>query len=174
VRQSSRHMSQRPEPAARPSQFCRCWKSKTFPLCDNSHLDHNEECGDNAAPVVISGFEPILRQFANNGGVQSTVPPDDPTKRVDMLSMTEIAAKVRADGDVKFCRYARNAVSRNPSCPTRQPSPAALTRLPSREFSVRLQGAGRARTSHSAMIRTTVITTRVRLPARATMLLQSC
>ena len=23
-------------------KFCRCWKSKTFPLCDNSHLDHND------------------------------------------------------------------------------------------------------------------------------------
>lgn len=54
--------------------------------------------------MVISGFEPILRQWANNGGVQSTVPPDVPTKRVDMLSVAEIAAKVRADGDVKFCR----------------------------------------------------------------------
>jgi CDGSH-type Zn-finger protein len=85
-------------------QFCRCWKSKTFPLCDNSHLDHNDECGDNAAPVVISGFEPIIRQFANNGGVASTVPPDEPNKRVDMLSVADIAAQVRADGDVKFCR----------------------------------------------------------------------
>jgi CDGSH-type Zn-finger protein len=90
-------------------KFCRCWKSKTFPLCDNSHLDHNEECGDNAAPVVISGFEPILRQWANNGGVKSTVPPDAPTKRVDMLSVAEIGAKVRADGDVKFCRCWKSA-----------------------------------------------------------------
>ncbi|KAK2160503.1 hypothetical protein LSH36_132g05056 [Paralvinella palmiformis] len=33
--------------------YCRCWKSKKFPLCDGSHNAHNEETGDNVGPVVI-------------------------------------------------------------------------------------------------------------------------
>uniref|UniRef100_A0AAV2LJM5 CDGSH iron-sulfur domain-containing protein 2 n=1 Tax=Knipowitschia caucasica TaxID=637954 RepID=A0AAV2LJM5_KNICA len=27
--------------------YCRCWRSKTFPVCDKSHLKHNELTGDN-------------------------------------------------------------------------------------------------------------------------------
>ena len=23
--------------------YCRCWKSKTFPLCDGTHVKHNEQ-----------------------------------------------------------------------------------------------------------------------------------
>jgi CDGSH-type Zn-finger protein len=85
-------------------KFCRCWKSKTFPLCDNSHLEHNDACGDNTAPVVITGFEPVYKQYANNGGVPSNMPPAEPIKRVDMLDVNEIAAKLKAGEDVKFCR----------------------------------------------------------------------
>uniref|UniRef100_A0A7S3LQE8 Iron-binding zinc finger CDGSH type domain-containing protein n=1 Tax=Aplanochytrium stocchinoi TaxID=215587 RepID=A0A7S3LQE8_9STRA len=32
---------------------CRCWKSKSFPLCDGSHVKHNQECGDNVGPCLI-------------------------------------------------------------------------------------------------------------------------
>jgi len=42
-------------------KFCRCWKSKTFPLCDNSHLDHND-----VRPSFLTFsrfFPPILRYF---------------------------------------------------------------------------------------------------------------
>ncbi|KAF6018790.1 hypothetical protein EB796_022893 [Bugula neritina] len=33
--------------------YCRCWRSKKFPLCDGSHNKHNEDTGDNAGPLVI-------------------------------------------------------------------------------------------------------------------------
>eukprot|EP00118_Oscarella_pearsei_P025344 m.308021 g.308021 ORF g.308021 m.308021 type:complete len:148 (+) comp43261_c0_seq1:49-492(+) len=33
--------------------FCRCWKSKKFPMCDGSHKKHNETTGDNVGPLVI-------------------------------------------------------------------------------------------------------------------------
>jgi CDGSH-type Zn-finger protein len=36
------------------TKFCRCWKSKEFPFCDDSHNDHNAQCGDNAGPLVIA------------------------------------------------------------------------------------------------------------------------
>mmetsp|Transcript_24977 Transcript_24977/g.56639 ORF Transcript_24977/g.56639 Transcript_24977/m.56639 type:complete len:158 (-) Transcript_24977:61-534(-) len=34
--------------------YCRCWKSKTFPLCDGAHAKHNEETGDNVGPLIVS------------------------------------------------------------------------------------------------------------------------
>ncbi|KAK3279270.1 hypothetical protein CYMTET_12833 [Cymbomonas tetramitiformis] len=37
----------------KPKAFCRCWKSKTFPMCDGSHAAHNKETGDNTGPLVI-------------------------------------------------------------------------------------------------------------------------
>jgi CDGSH-type Zn-finger protein len=33
--------------------FCRCWKSKKFPLCDGSHVAHNRETGDNVGPLIV-------------------------------------------------------------------------------------------------------------------------
>eukprot|EP00741_Cyanophora_paradoxa_P015536 tig00020902_g14997.t1 len=33
---------------------CRCWKSKTFPLCDGAHKAMND-AGDKVAPAVIKG-----------------------------------------------------------------------------------------------------------------------
>jgi CDGSH-type Zn-finger protein len=33
--------------------YCRCWKSKTFPYCDGSHVKHNEETGDNVGPLIV-------------------------------------------------------------------------------------------------------------------------
>mmetsp|Transcript_10859 Transcript_10859/g.12409 ORF Transcript_10859/g.12409 Transcript_10859/m.12409 type:complete len:112 (-) Transcript_10859:1623-1958(-) len=35
-------------------KVCRCWKSKTFPLCDGSHVQHNKECGDNVGPALVT------------------------------------------------------------------------------------------------------------------------
>jgi len=39
--------------AAGAVSFCRCWKSKSFPFCDGSHVGHNDECSDNAGPAVV-------------------------------------------------------------------------------------------------------------------------
>ncbi|KAJ1621173.1 hypothetical protein T492DRAFT_1072482 [Pavlovales sp. CCMP2436] len=33
--------------------YCRCWRSKTFPLCDGSHAKWNAESGDNTGPLVF-------------------------------------------------------------------------------------------------------------------------
>jgi hypothetical protein len=33
--------------------YCRCWKSGVFPLCDQAHVKHNEETGDNVGPLII-------------------------------------------------------------------------------------------------------------------------
>jgi len=33
--------------------YCRCWRSKQFPLCDGSHNGHNEATGDNVGPLIV-------------------------------------------------------------------------------------------------------------------------
>jgi|GEM_PF-2609587 len=33
--------------------MCRCWKSKKFPYCDGSHVQHNKETGDNVGPLIL-------------------------------------------------------------------------------------------------------------------------
>ena len=33
------------------------WKSKVFPVCDASHVKHNEECGDNVGPLILEKDE---------------------------------------------------------------------------------------------------------------------
>lgn len=33
--------------------YCRCWRSKKFPLCDGSHNEHNKATGDNVGPLVL-------------------------------------------------------------------------------------------------------------------------
>ena len=37
--------------------FCRCWESKKFPLCDGAHGKHNQRCGDNLGPIIITKSE---------------------------------------------------------------------------------------------------------------------
>eukprot|EP00039_Didymoeca_costata_P015649 m.270387 g.270387 ORF g.270387 m.270387 type:complete len:125 (+) comp16263_c1_seq1:111-485(+) len=37
-----------------PTKICRCWKSQTFPLCDGSHVAHNQATGDNVGPALVS------------------------------------------------------------------------------------------------------------------------
>eukprot|EP00873_Tetraselmis_striata_P036001 jgi/Tetstr1/456265/TSEL_043026.t1 len=36
------------------SVMCRCWKSKTFPMCDGSHVKHNKDNDDNVGPLIVS------------------------------------------------------------------------------------------------------------------------
>ncbi|CAI9092112.1 OLC1v1027276C4 [Oldenlandia corymbosa var. corymbosa] len=33
--------------------YCRCWRSKTFPLCDGTHVKHNKATGDNVGPLLV-------------------------------------------------------------------------------------------------------------------------
>eukprot|EP00539_Tryblionella_compressa_P022062 CAMPEP_0178885454 /NCGR_PEP_ID=MMETSP0747-20121128/15372_1 /TAXON_ID=913974 /ORGANISM="Nitzschia punctata, Strain CCMP561" /LENGTH=55 /DNA_ID=CAMNT_0020554149 /DNA_START=27 /DNA_END=194 /DNA_ORIENTATION=- len=33
--------------------YCRCWRSKSFPYCDGSHVQYNKEFDDNTGPLVI-------------------------------------------------------------------------------------------------------------------------
>ncbi|XP_055499887.1 CDGSH iron-sulfur domain-containing protein 2 [Leucoraja erinacea] len=37
--------------------YCRCWRSKTFPVCDGSHKKHNDLTGDNVGPLIIKKKE---------------------------------------------------------------------------------------------------------------------
>ncbi|VDK34883.1 unnamed protein product, partial [Taenia asiatica] len=41
------------ESIGRKGVYCRCWKSKKFPLCDGTHNAHNTETGDNVGPLII-------------------------------------------------------------------------------------------------------------------------
>ena len=34
--------------------YCRCWQSEKFPLCDGSHMKHNEATGDNVGPLIVT------------------------------------------------------------------------------------------------------------------------
>ena len=38
--------------------YCRCWRSKKFPLCDGSHNGHNKETGDNVGPLIVKRQQP--------------------------------------------------------------------------------------------------------------------
>jgi CDGSH-type Zn-finger protein len=51
---------------------------------------------------------------ANNYGIESTMPPDKPSRRVDMIDFDEIKAKVAAGEKVSLCRCYRS--KRFPYC----------------------------------------------------------
>ena len=90
--------------------LCRCYKSSKFPLCDGTHVKHNEETGDNVAPVVVkSGLPPEMRKKefvaeisaeemnkaakglrANNYGIKSNMPPENPSRRADMIDIEDV------------------------------------------------------------------------------------
>jgi CDGSH iron-sulfur domain-containing protein 2 len=48
-----RHQVELPEDK-KSMAFCRCWKSKNFPMCDGSHRKYNEENNDKVGPIVVS------------------------------------------------------------------------------------------------------------------------
>jgi CDGSH-type Zn-finger protein len=92
---------------------CRCYKSAKFPYCDGSHIKHNEETGDNIAPAVLTSDLPSDKRGlgfttkrsekektkeakgprANNYGVESNVPPDNPSKCVHMLDVEDLEVR---------------------------------------------------------------------------------
>jgi len=41
------------EDIAGKAVYCRCWRSKKFPLCDGSHNQHNAATGDNVGPLIV-------------------------------------------------------------------------------------------------------------------------
>lgn len=45
------------EELADKTAYCRCWRSKRFPLCDGSHSKHNDDTGDNVGPLVLKRKE---------------------------------------------------------------------------------------------------------------------
>jgi len=44
---------------------CRCWKSKSFPLCDGQHAQHNKETGDNLYDIYCLCVDITLKLFHN-------------------------------------------------------------------------------------------------------------
>jgi len=42
------------EELGKRTAFCRCWQSAKFPLCDGAHGKHNQACGDNLGPVIVT------------------------------------------------------------------------------------------------------------------------
>eukprot|EP00327_Prymnesium_parvum_P002581 CAMPEP_0182830580 /NCGR_PEP_ID=MMETSP0006_2-20121128/18653_1 /TAXON_ID=97485 /ORGANISM="Prymnesium parvum, Strain Texoma1" /LENGTH=1019 /DNA_ID=CAMNT_0024958161 /DNA_START=95 /DNA_END=3155 /DNA_ORIENTATION=+ len=111
-------------------KFCRCYRSSRFPLCDGAHNAHNKEAGDNAGPVVIKSFPPsdkrptlppvaavseaelsrgIVGKRANNYGIESNMPPNDPQRRVDILDVVAVSDCVTQKGMVKLCRCYKSA-----------------------------------------------------------------
>ena len=42
------------EELGKKTAFCRCWKSSKFPFCDGAHGKHNQTCGDNLGPVIVT------------------------------------------------------------------------------------------------------------------------
>ena len=54
-------------------------------------------------------MEPGAPAAANNYNVASNMPPDSPSKRVDMMDVEQLAAKVAADGVAKLCRCYKSA-----------------------------------------------------------------
>lgn len=38
--------------------YCRCWRSKKFPLCDGSHNAFNKQTGDNTGPLIVKRAQP--------------------------------------------------------------------------------------------------------------------
>lgn len=63
--------------------LCRCWKSKNFPYCDNSHKVHNKFHKDNVGPLIIDGPtipDYVLDVFTQPTPNRSITFPTEPTE----------------------------------------------------------------------------------------------
>ena len=64
--------------------------------------------------VLPEGSEPVLdgslkgEGRANNYGVPSTMPPGEPTKRVEIIDIEDVLEEVKEEGEAKFCRCWRS------------------------------------------------------------------
>ncbi|CAI9092111.1 OLC1v1027276C5 [Oldenlandia corymbosa var. corymbosa] len=46
--------------------YCRCWRSKTFPLCDGTHVKHNKATGDNVGPLLVKKLQSLKAHNLSN------------------------------------------------------------------------------------------------------------
>ena len=72
-----------------------------------------EKLGLDKVPQLPAGAEPalVLDQpgRANHYAVPSTMPPGEPTKRVEIVDIEDVKAAVKETGELKFCRCWKSA-----------------------------------------------------------------
>jgi len=64
--------------------LCRCWKSKTFPICDGTHKQHNRDNDDNCGPVCIE-WDEEEEDFKLDDSQSMNVSTDEPLSSLEMI-----------------------------------------------------------------------------------------